>query len=68
MSDYYNAVVVVLESDIKDERAEPTLNALRMVKGVLSVHPQVADSGDLVAEDRARHDMKMKVFDFAREL
>ena len=41
MTDRYNFLVVVLEENIRDDDAETILNAIRMVKGVLSVEGNV---------------------------
>lgn len=61
MSDHYNAVVVVFEHDIKDEHAERTLDAIRQIRGVLSVEPNVADIGDHIAESRAKSEMRRRL-------
>lgn len=39
MTNRLKGFYVVLESDVREDDAEPILNALRMVKGVLSVDP-----------------------------
>ena len=54
MTDRYNAFVVILDRDIRDEDAKPILEAIRMIKCVLSVEPHINDVSDHVAMSRAR--------------
>jgi hypothetical protein len=54
MTDRHVAYIVVLEDDIRDDCAEPTLNALRMIHGVRSVEPVLNSYEFAVA--RARRD------------
>jgi len=63
MTDRYNALVVVLDHDIRDDDAEALLNAIRMLKGVLSVKGNVSDIGDLIAQDRASHELRKQLRD-----
>lgn len=43
MTDRYSGFVVTLDHDLRADDAEETLTALRMVRGVISVTPVVAD-------------------------
>ncbi len=63
MTDRLNALTVVLEVDIRDDDAEPLIAAIRMLRGVQSVEPRVADSRDHIAYMRARTDIGGKLFD-----
>jgi hypothetical protein len=63
MSNRINTITVVLEKDTRDDDCESILTAIRMVKGVLSVTPNVADSRDHLAEIRVRHELKKKLWD-----
>ena len=63
MTDRYNGFVVILEKDIRDDDAEPILNAIRMIKGVLSVTPYISSFESLMAESRARADLGKKIFE-----
>jgi len=59
-----SSYIVVLEENVRDEQAEHTLNAIRMVKGVLSVVPNQADLvAEIVAEERLRTELLTKVID-----
>lgn len=63
MTDRINAVTVVLETDIRDDDAENLMAAMRQLRGVLTVTPNVADLTAHLAEERARHEIGMKVID-----
>lgn len=52
MTDRHAAYIVVLEDDIREPVDEYVLNALRMVKGVLSVEPVIASYEQHVARER----------------
>ena len=67
MTDRFNSLTVALERDIRDDDAEPILQAIRMIRGVLSVSGNVADNlGDFVAEARVRKDITSKVYEALR--
>lgn len=68
MTDRLNGCVVVFERDIRVDDVEPMLNAIRHIRGVLSVTGNVTDIGSHIAESRARDDMRMRVYEFARSL
>ncbi|WP_104662827.1 hypothetical protein [Ensifer adhaerens] len=49
---------VSLEENLREDDAEATLNALRQIKGVLSVEPKIADASDLIATARIRREFE----------
>jgi len=61
MSDRINAITVTLAKDIREDDAEPLLNAIRMLKGVMTVTPHVADHAAMMAEERARRELGDKI-------
>ncbi len=61
MTDRYNALVVVLDGDIRSDDAEPIINAIRQLKRVISVTGNVADTDSHVAEMRARFELEQKL-------
>ena len=64
MTDRINALTVVLNKDIRIDDVEGLINAIEMLRGVLSVSPHVADTLDShIAENRVRHDLGQKLFD-----
>ena len=52
MTDRHAGYIVTLENDIREDDAEYIINALLMVKGVISVRPIVSDVELMVAKDR----------------
>ena len=62
MSDRYNSLVVILEKDLKDEDAEPLMEAIKQFRGVLSVRPNVSDINSLMAEKRVRQELGEKLW------
>lgn len=62
MTDRYNAFLVVLEQDLREDDAEATLTALKQIKGVLSVEPHVASFEDHIAEARVRAELVEKLW------
>lgn len=61
MTDRYNAFVVILEKDIRDDDAEQIINAIKMVKGVLDVTPHIADPRDAIATTRAKQEIMERI-------
>lgn len=54
MTDRINTFVVVLDRNIRDDDVLPLLNAVRQIRGVLTVEPHVAQRLDEMAgEHRA---------------
>ncbi len=62
MTNRYNALTVVLEKDIRDDDAEALLAAIQQLRGVLSVKGNVASFSDHLAQERARHDLRQKLW------
>ena len=68
MSDKINVVFVTLEHNLRDEPEEYLLNAIRMIKGVIDVTPNVVDNcADHVAEVRVRSELQAKLFEVLRK-
>jgi hypothetical protein len=67
MTDRHTAYIVVLEHDIRDDDAEPVLTALRMVKGVASVEPVIADYPFAVARTRRDSAWRDALYELARQ-
>lgn len=61
MTDRYNTLTVVLERDTRDDDAEALLNAIRMMKGVLTVEGNVSDVSAFAAEERAKRHWQEKI-------
>lgn len=63
MTDRYNAVVVTFDRDIREDDAEAIINAIRMLKGVLAVTPNVSDINMHVAESRVKRELTDRLYD-----
>ena len=66
MTDRHAGYIVVLDTDLREDDAEPVLAALRMVKGVLSVEPLTSGWEVHVAEDRVRFELGKAVQESVR--
>ena len=64
MTDRYNALVVVLEIDLREDSAQPLIDAIGQMRGVLRVQPNVVSPTDYIAEQRARQGLAAKLWDF----
>ena len=68
MTDRINAFIVVLDRDYREDDVEPILTALRMVRGVVSVVPHVADLTDQIALERTKNELRSRVYEALRDL
>jgi len=54
VTDRLKGLTVVLEQDIRDDDAQPIIEAIEMIKGVLSVKAHVSDPDSYMATERAK--------------
>lgn len=55
MTDHYSGFLVILEKDIRDDDAQPIIDAIKQLRGVLKVVPQTSDPMlETIAADRER--------------
>ena len=66
MTDRYSSIVVVFEENIRDDDAENLLTAIRMLRGVLSVTPNIANTTEHIAYMRVRSEMLDKLLDVVK--
>ena len=66
MTDRYNAFIVVLENDIRDDDAEATIKAIEQIKGVIRVTPYISDLTETIAESRVKHELFNKIFEILK--
>lgn len=57
MSDRIKALIVHLETDLRDDDAKGLEDALRRIRGVSSVTPLIAEPDHMIAVERARLDL-----------
>ncbi len=67
MTDRYNGFFVTLEADVRSDDAEPILNAIRQIRGVLDVRPNVRSIEQYVVEQRVRREFEIKIIEALRE-
>lgn len=68
MSNRINGFIVVLDKDYKDEDVEATISAIKQIKGVISVKPNIVTSNDYIANQKTRIEIANKIYDFAQQI
>jgi len=63
MTDRYYALTVILDKDMLDVHCESIINAIKMIKHVLDVKGNVASPDTWMAESRALHETRMKLWE-----
>lgn len=68
MTDRHAGYIITLAADVDlSERAHDRSRVV-LAKGVLTVEPVIADAAFHIGESRVRHEMAMRLFEFAREV
>jgi len=68
MSERHAGYVVTLTEDLDEEAAQQVLDALRMIKGVLSAEPITANVDVHIGTERARSEIRGRLLDLVRDL
>lgn len=70
MTDRHSGYIVTLKHDIREDDAEQIRNALRMVKGVLSVRPLLGGGTveSFIARQRVQNEVTQKLLSMLDEL
>ncbi len=63
MTDRFSTLTVVLKKNIRDDDAEPIINAIKMIKNVLSVKSNVSNHAEYMAEERVRRELGEKLWE-----
>jgi hypothetical protein len=63
MTDRIHSFTVVLDENIRDDDVQPVIDAIKMIKHVLSVTSHVADAEAYMAESRAKMELRQKLWD-----
>lgn len=66
MTDRVNGFTVCLDRHIRIDDAAEIINAIKMVKGVLEVKPLVSDHVDWFAEEKAKRELRQKLWDILK--
>ena len=67
MTDRFNCLTVVLDHDIREDDAQGMINAIKHIKGVISVKGNVTSFDTYAAESRARHEWVTKLLNIIKE-
>ena len=62
MTDRFSGFVVALERNLRDDDAQGTIEAIRMIKGVVDVQPIIAEPGAEVEAMRIKIELRDKLF------
>ncbi len=67
MSDRFQNLTVVLEMDVREEGAEMLIEAIRQIRGVLSVvKGEPVDFNAHIGRERAKRELREKVWDLIK--
>ncbi len=67
MTDRFKGFLVTLDRDIREDDAQPILEALKMIKGVLKVTPYITGMEDYMLGERAKVEICQKMHKFICE-
>lgn len=67
MSDKINGFIVVLDKELSDISAQKTIDAIKQIKGVIKVTPNVVDARDHIAEAKVKQELINKLFGLLTE-
>ena len=68
MTDRLKGVTVTFDSDIREDDAQEIINAIKMVKGVLTVTKSVVGHDDIMNRSAIRLDIQRKILDALKTL
>jgi len=63
MTDRLKGVWVIFDKDIREDDAQPIIDAIKQIRHVLSVKPSIADGSDYMARERVRMELSEKLWD-----
>jgi deferrochelatase/peroxidase EfeB len=62
MTDRVHSLVVVIENDTRVDCVQPLIDAISQLRGVVSVKGEIADFDSHMAEQRARRELREKLW------
>lgn len=68
MTDRHAGYIVILQDNIRADDAEPIINAIWQIKGVLDVQPVINGAEIQIAESRARMEIAERLLDLYKEI
>jgi len=67
MTDRCDSLLVILEKEMRTDDVECIVNAIGMIKNVISVTPNITDSMSYIATTKAKHEIRKKIIDVLYE-
>jgi hypothetical protein len=67
MTDRLKGVLITFEKNYRDDDCENTIEALKMIKGVLTVKPYITGMEDYMLYQKGHFDARREMFDFLQE-
>lgn len=64
MTDRFKGFLVTLDKEIREDDAKHIINALKMIRGVLSVKPYVNGAEDWMMYEKGVLDNRQQLFEF----
>jgi hypothetical protein len=62
MTDRYDALVIVLDGDVRSDDAKTLIEAIGLLRGVVSVEPHVRQIEQCIGEARIRRDLENRLW------
>jgi len=66
MTDRHTGYIVTLDNNIRADDSEQIINAIHMLRGVIDVTPVVSDITSIMAESKAKDEIRQKIWDILR--
>ena len=67
MTDRIKGVLITFEKDIREDDTQPIIEALKMIKGVLTVKPYITGMEDYMLYQKGHMDARMEMFDYLKK-
>lgn len=67
MTDRHAGYVVVLKEDLREDDAQALIDALKMLKGVLTVEPIISGPDIIISTHRAKAEIERKLWKVLHE-
>ena len=66
MTDRVRGLTVCLDKDQRIDDVQELIKAIEMMKGVAIVNPLITDSGDWMAQERAKRELRQKLWEILK--
>lgn len=64
MTERIKGFIVVLDNDIREDDAIHIVDAIKMIKHVQTVVPNIGNVNDIINRERVKLDFRIKLYDF----